>query len=257
MKAAFTGIDRKKLAEAVGSATGQDVKYLSVPTFAYKTGDYTIGRDSSLTGPDSQNLLTELHDMGFDPEKVTMEEGTAELTDLLNDKAAEMPEPDTPAEGNEEQIEQEVSNAGDIPPISNVRITVPRDKLTDDQLENLKKIIEAKGSLIRKSLGTENLDIEVTDEEITFPWLNSPRTAEEANACTVFVGKLIEFAHTHQRVTAKPKEEENEKYAFRCFLLRLGMVGSDYKVTRKVLLKNLPGNGAFKSGHKKEELENE
>ena len=245
MKAAFTGIDRKKLAEAVGSVTGQEVKYLSVPTFAYKAGDYTIGRDSSLTGPDSQNLLTELHDMGFDPEGVTMEEAENESEETAENEAAESAGSDTP-ESN-----------GEIPPISNVRITVPRDKLTDDQLENLKKIIEAKGSLIKKSLGTEKLDIEVTDEEITFPWLSSPRTAEEANACTVFVGKLIEFAQTHQRVTAKPKEEENEKYAFRCFLLRLGMVGSDYKVTRKALLKNLPGNGAFKSGHKKEELENE
>ena len=45
---------------------------------------------------------------------------------------------------------------------------------------------------------------------------------------------------------------DNEKYAFRCFLLRLGLIGNEYKVTRKILMKNLSGNASFKSGHKKE-----
>lgn len=40
--------------------------------------------------------------------------------------------------------------------------------------------------------------------------------------------------------------DENEKYAFRCFLLRLGFIGQEYKTTRKVLMKNLEGNAAWK-----------
>lgn len=39
-----------------------------------------------------------------------------------------------------------------------------------------------------------------------------------------------------------------EKYAFRCFLLRLGMIGADYKAARKVLLRNLTGSSAFRHG---------
>lgn len=45
---------------------------------------------------------------------------------------------------------------------------------------------------------------------------------------------------------------DNEKYAFRCFLLRLGFIGDEYKADRKVLLKNLSGSSAFKDGAKKE-----
>ncbi len=41
---------------------------------------------------------------------------------------------------------------------------------------------------------------------------------------------------------------DNEKYAFRCFLLRLGFIGSEYKAERKILLKNLCGSSTFKNG---------
>ena len=51
-----------------------------------------------------------------------------------------------------------------------------------------------------------------------------------------------------KRVTATEKPVDNEKYAFRCFLLRLGFIGSEYKAERKILLKNLSGSSAFKNG---------
>jgi hypothetical protein len=41
---------------------------------------------------------------------------------------------------------------------------------------------------------------------------------------------------------------DNEKFAFRVFLIRLGFVGDDYKNARKILLRNLTGNSAFKNG---------
>lgn len=40
----------------------------------------------------------------------------------------------------------------------------------------------------------------------------------------------------------------HHKYAFRCFLLRLGFIGNAYKADRKILLRNLSGSSAFKSG---------
>ena len=51
-----------------------------------------------------------------------------------------------------------------------------------------------------------------------------------------------------KRVTATEKPVDNEKYAFRCFLLRLGFIGNEYKMERKILLKNLTGSSAFKNG---------
>ena len=64
--------------------------------------------------------------------------------------------------------------------------------------------------------------------------------------------------HTEEflRASTKEKEVENEKYAFRCFLLRLGFIGDEYKKERKVLLSNLSGSGAFKNVQKMEDKDN-
>ena len=56
------------------------------------------------------------------------------------------------------------------------------------------------------------------------------------------------MARNQKRVTAKEKETDNDKYAFRCFLLRLGFIGADYKTERKILLRNLSGSSAFRNG---------
>ncbi len=49
-----------------------------------------------------------------------------------------------------------------------------------------------------------------------------------------------------KRATFKRAQEDNPKYAFRTWLIRLGMNGPEYKTTRKVLLANLEGSGAFR-----------
>ena len=61
----------------------------------------------------------------------------------------------------------------------------------------------------------------------------------------------VSEAEQESLVQIKEKEIVNEKYEFRCFLLRLGLIGDEYKDVRKQLLKNLSGSAAFKCGHKK------
>ncbi len=56
------------------------------------------------------------------------------------------------------------------------------------------------------------------------------------------------MARRQKRVVATLLETDNDKYAFRCFLLRLGFISDEYKIARKVLLKNLSGNSAFRYG---------
>ena len=60
------------------------------------------------------------------------------------------------------------------------------------------------------------------------------------------------LSREQKRITVTEKAVDNEKYAFRCFLLRLGFIGDEYKVDRKILLRNLKGSSAFKNGAKKE-----
>lgn len=130
-----------------------------------------------------------------------------------------------------------------------LEIAVPRTLLTDAAIENLQKLVDSKAGLLRKALGAESLPIEVTDEKITFSWF-AETDAESVEAYTHLVTALCNMAKNAKRVTAKEKEVESEKYTFRCFLLRLGFIGAEYKTERKILLKNLSGSSAFKGGRK-------
>ena len=129
-------------------------------------------------------------------------------------------------------------------------IEVPFDKVN---VGNLTKLIDAKGNLIRKALGTDDLRIEMKEDRVAFPWF-SEADADSAKAYTDFISALCRMSKEAKRVTATEKEVENEKYAFRCFLLRLGFIGDEYKMDRKILLKNLTGSSAFKNGGASHEI---
>ena len=132
-------------------------------------------------------------------------------------------------------------------------VSMPRSNFTEKALENLKAIIEAKGKLIRHALDVEDLPIEVSEDVVSFPWFETLPAAEEVKAYNHFISALCEMAINQKRITVKEKEVENEKYAFRCFLLRLGFIGEEYKEERKILLRNLTGSSAFKGGAKSED----
>ena len=119
-------------------------------------------------------------------------------------------------------------------------------------MQNLQALVEAKGNLLKKALDADELPILKLKGEIHFPWFKLGSSAEESQAYMNLIEKLVEMAKNAKRVTTKEKEADNEKYAFRCFLLRLGFIGGEYKGDRKILLRNLSGSSAFKSGRKKE-----
>ena len=76
----------------------------------------------------------------------------------------------------------------------------------------------------------------------------SPVDADSSAAYTHFISALCEMSRNAKRVTATEKPVENEKYAFRCFLLRWDSSAANIKSERKILLKNLTGSSAFKNG---------
>ena len=215
------GKERKALVNAVSEITGDPAKYLGAPSMAYQIGRYQIDREGTLTGVDGDGIIEDLKERGFIPE-----------------------ETEEPTEEVEETIEE-----------TDLTVSIPRDILPGDKLLNLKSLIEAKADLIKQSLGVDELPIDEEEDEINFPWFRGTLGADEAKAYTNFVSKLVEMARNQQRVTAKPGEVENPRYAFRCFLLRLGFIGSEYKAERKILLRNLSGSSAFKAGTRKGEEE--
>lgn len=126
-------------------------------------------------------------------------------------------------------------------------IEIPHSSFADTALENLKRLVESKGSLIKKAIGAETLKLDITDDKVRFPWFENGNNPDAVKAYTHFVTALCEMAKNQKRITAREKKTENDKYAFRCFLLRLGFIGTEYKEERKILLRNLTGSSAFKT----------
>lgn len=121
----------------------------------------------------------------------------------------------------------------------------------DASLDNLKKLVESKATLLKAAFGIDELPIVVDEEKVEFPWFPEP-DAEVSAAAVIFISKLCEMAKNATRVTASDHEVDNPKYAMRCFLLRLGFIGAEYKDARKILLKNLSGNSSWKNGRKED-----
>lgn len=129
-------------------------------------------------------------------------------------------------------------------------ISMPKDMLNEEAISNLRRIIANKEQLFKRALGTNSLEITESEETIDFQWFTVTE-ADDAQVYSQFITMLCEFAKNQKRVNNKPDTSDNEKYAMRCFLLRIGMIGSEYKSARRVILRNLPGNTAFRHGGEK------
>ena len=123
-------------------------------------------------------------------------------------------------------------------------VQVPRDKVNT---ENLMKLLQGKESLIKKALDIPSIPVIVKEDVVEFPWFNTIGE-KEVKAYTHFISAICQLSIAAKRVSMTAKPVTNEKYAFRCFLLRLGFIGTEYKEERKILLKNLSGSAAFKNG---------
>jgi len=263
--------ERKAMVGIVGKVLDTKPVYCGAPSFSYKVGAFEIAKDGSLCFDDALDeatvacVRTALREAGF-----TAEDGENEAScgDTGEDKPIqtevtvneEMPAETTVEEPTEvdtaesELVSTEAAPTEDVMAEADedsLSISMPRSLFTETALQNLDALLLSKGRLIRHAFDIREATYTLTDDRITFAWLHGTITDKTAKAYAEFISKLCLMARTQKRVTAKEKIVDNEKYAFRCFLLRLGMIGNAYKESRKILLQNLTGSSAFKSGHRK------
>lgn len=241
-------MERKEIIKALGEHFGVEPKYMGVPSFAYQVQTaketYTVDRAGKIT---------------------TSKGNEVELGSILNGgKAVEPSEP--------------------IAEITTFEVAVPMEGHTGSSLRNLVNMIFSKQALIKKSLEITGNIIEVefckginegkidsldnfragiesigekhcpgiafdfNNSTVTFKFLEGEASPEKVQAYTQLIGLLDQNSKALKHASAKSKDTDNDKFSFRVFLIRLGMVGDEYKVTRKVLLENLEGNSAFRSG---------
>jgi len=225
-----TGDTRKPFVKAIGGLLGVKPRYLGTPTYAYEIGAVTVTRGGNIEVGDQiadasiENLIEQLAAKGYVPVQTTEEP----------EAPAEEPEADEP---------------------SSMTISVPRKIMTDAGVENLKKLITAKAALLKQSFGIETTEITVSDEAVSFPWFGILEP-DELRLASLFISGLCRFANGSKRIICKPREEDNPKFAMRVWLIRMGFGGDDHRALRKYMLRNLPGNSAFRYGRpdaKKEE----
>lgn len=267
--------ERKVLVRRLGELTGIAPHYTKVPRCAYEIGAYTVERDGSLTVEEDaaeSGILATLKEEGL----IKDTEGILEASPEENAEAAQqeqteemMPEEETPDTAREEPLEMVIS--------------LPMGGHTGNSLRNLVNMIYSRGPLLGKATGgnfhveKELVDalqedsciatvqgflktmtdyteahggmegLKITEEQISFTGFPVPADKAHADAFCHLAALMNGMALSQKRIQAKEVNTDNEKYAFRIWLLRLGMNGDDYKSTRKALMENLGGHAAFRT----------
>lgn len=249
-------MDRKEMVKRLGEFLGVKPKYLNVPTFAYEIvteeETYTIDRQGTIT---------------------TSAGEVKTFDEIIN--------PPQPEEELEKESDQEpVAEGLDL---DGMELTLPLEGHTGTTLRNLVNMLFSKQHLIMKAFdlekplmdGTfaEDLSMKETstfeefktaldelgpkrlpglafdfEKEIFTIKLATESLDPEKIAAFQDLATLInQNAQKQKRASFKQVQDDNPKYAFRTWLIRLGMNGNEYKATRKALLANLEGSGAFRN----------
>ena len=276
--------DRKELVKRLGELTGTAPHYTRMPRCAYEIGVYTVERDGSLTvGEEAAEpgILTTLKDEGL----IRDAEGILEAAAEQPEQAETEPIPDSEYESEvrEEAAGQEETAAQEGMEPLDLALSFPMGEHTGVSLRNLVNMVYSRGPLLSKASGgnfrvekelAERLrddactatvqtflkaladymeahggmeGLQITEQQISFTGFPVPADQPHADAFLQLAAMMNAMALSQKRIQAKEVNTDNEKYAFRIWLLRLGMNGDAYKSTRKVLMENLGGHAAFRT----------
>lgn len=255
--------ERKTLARRMEELTGIHPYYTKAPLYAYDIGDYTIDRDG--------NLLVE-------PENADAEL----LTSLLNEGLIRNAESTDVQPENAESAPEEEDQQDEVP--LDLELSFPVSQHNGVTLRNLVNLLYSRGNLIGKATGghfhveeglvdklkddtctlaTMNFisavygyeaehgaaleGLKITTEKVIFTGFPTAPDHEHLTAFAQLAVLMNQQAISQKRIQAKNVNDENEKYALRTWLIRLGMNGSDFKATRKILMENLSRHAAFRT----------
>lgn len=248
-------MERREMILKLGDFFRVKPKYLGVPSFAYEIATeeetYTLDRQGLIKTSEGQVLTFE------------------EITGVKQSK------PQIQAEAKDTPTDYEI-------PVNGFEIQFPITGHSGTTLQNIVNMITSKQALIARSFDikeplidedfTETLNLKDTrtvedfrdsffdagpekckglifDFEggtFTFNLIADGLTQEKIRAFTDLAVFINKNAKALKYASFKPAQDDNPKYAFRTWLIRLGMNGDAYKATRKVLLANLEGSSAFR-----------
>ncbi|MCD7716084.1 MAG: virulence protein, partial [Lachnospiraceae bacterium] len=171
-----TGTRRKELARVISQITGAKAEYQYMPTCAYVIDFFTLSKEGMLEFSDRsdteivEEVLEGIAAAGFECEAAeNADEIDEEETIQTSDEAeTETPQADELTEALDENKDVEDAPAEDTCSEAPwLTISLPLDKVDAGKLT---RILEAKGNLIKKALGVDDLPIEIGEDTISFPW---------------------------------------------------------------------------------------
>ena len=170
-------------------------------------------------------LIRELERDGFVGEQI------GEPVKLIEQKMSEMPK-------------QEIVTPR-LESLDRLSVEMPQDGMTPTAMDNLRRLVASKETLLKKALGTDSLPITEHADRIEFGWFRPTDDQAEINAYSQLVLGLCELARTQKRVLSSERLVESDRYTLRCLLLRIGFIGDGFKTSRKILLRNLEGSTSY------------
>lgn len=245
-------MDRKQIIKALEEHAGVKAKYMGVPSFAYQIlidgRFYIIDRLGKITLDDAEVELDALIN-GTNEEK----EVAAEAQELLQENEAFDFKIAIPMEGHTGATLRNMLNMlySKQPVIKKV-FEIEADILQADFIADLNKasiqtIEEFRNEIDRKQEnGFHGIEFDFTNNTITFKFFRHLQEPDRLEAYTHFVSLLSQSAKGLKHASPKPTATDNYKFTMRTWLIRLGFVGNQYKRSRKLLLENLDGNGAYR-----------
>jgi len=249
--------DKKTLVKRIGELSGQQPRYTYVPRCAFEIGAYTVERNGDLVVEDTEAdeaLIQTLLSEGL------ITNGNREENCMRETMATEAAEPE------------------------GLTISLPMARHTADSLRRLVNLIYSRGPLLSKATGgcfgadkdlIAALDgagtvitvdafialvddrggltgLSFTDDKVNFTGFPLTDDPEKNMAFQQIACLMNRHALEQKRIQAKVVNDDNEKYAFRIWLLRIGMNGDEFKASRRILMENLSGHTAFRT--KEEEV---
>ena len=255
-------MDRKEMVKKLSEFLGAKQKYLGPPSFAYEIRTeeevYNIDRHGGITNSARETLTFE----GIvNPQEAKEEDAVIQEVETEEIEEAEIEEP-LPIDGFELKLPLEEHTGRRLQNIINMLSskqhlimkafetdtpfmdeTFAEDLSTEEinTLETLKEAIDKRGK--NRCLG---LTFDLVEKTLTFTITDAPLTPERINAFKDLGVQINNYSKKLKRASFKQSQDDNPKYALRTWLTRIGMNGPEYKATRKTLLKNLEGSGAFR-----------
>ena len=168
-----TGQDRKELVGIISKVVGMKAVYKFMPTCAFVISNITVEKDGTMVWDERTD-------------QDTIEAVIIALAD---------------AGFNPVKAEAETEETG-------LTIEIPLEKVS---VGNLTKLLDAKGELIKKALGVEDIRIELKEDRIAFPWFKELPSPEEIKAYSHFIAALCEMALNQKRITAKEKPVDKDR----------------------------------------------